>query len=113
MLAAGGLVTCVMLYYQFGVPLLVHSEGIHLALKLLLVLVVIVPPALCMGLMLPLGMKRLSHDGAQLVPWAFGISRGAAAVAPVFAVVVAMEFGQSALLLMAAACYVCAAFAVP
>ena len=113
LLAAGGLVTCSMLYYQFGEPLLAPSEGLHLAFKLLMVLVVIVPPALCMGLMLPLGMKRLTHDGAQLVPWAFGINRGAAAVAPVLGIVVAMEFGQSTLLLMAAVCYVCAAFAVP
>ena len=113
LLAAGALVTCVMLYYQFAVPLLAHSEGLHLALKLLVVLVFILPPALCTGLMLPLGMKRLAHDGLQTLPWAFGINRGATAVAPVFAVVVGMEFGQSALLLIAAACYVCAAIAVP
>ena len=109
MLAATAFVVLSLLDAVLIPPLLERTAGAHLALKLLLVIGVAAPLALCMGLLLPLGMIRLTYAGAALVPWAFGIHRSAAVVGAVASVLFAMEFGQFAVMAVAAACYAGAA----
>jgi len=102
-----------VLLQAWAAPLLHHSASVPLILKLLLVLGVIAPVALCLGLMVPLGMVRLTYEGAALVPWAFGLNRAGMAIGAASGALLAMAWGQAAVLPLAAACYVLAALAMP
>jgi hypothetical protein len=60
-----------------------------------------------MGMPFPLGLRSL--HGADLIPWAWAINGCASVVSAVLAVVLAMHFGFTAVILMAATFYCFAA----
>jgi spermidine synthase len=80
--------------------------------RILLVLLVLFPPAFLMGKPMPLGLKLLRKHRPHLIPWAWAVNGAASVVGSVVAVVLAMTVGFNGVFIAAAACYVVAFMAV-
>jgi len=66
-----------------------------------------------MGMPFPLGLVALAEGAEDLVPWAWGINGFASVVAAILATLLAIHFGFRAVVLLAAALYLGAAFVFP
>jgi hypothetical protein len=84
----------------------------HLA-RCALALVLIGPAAFLMGMPMPSGLRLLAARNTELVPWAWGVNGVASVAGSILAIVLAMEFGFTAVLLIAAGLYACAAWSRP
>jgi hypothetical protein len=73
--------------------------------RMVLAGILIMPLAILMGLPFPLGLRRLDEVFPAEVPWAWGINGCLSVVGAALATLVAVEFGFTALLLLAAASY--------
>lgn len=81
------------------------------ASRVMATLALIAPLAVLMGMPFPLGLSRLAAEAPAFIPWAWGINGCASVLAALLAALLAIHLGFSAVLLMAAALYVLAAFA--
>ena len=70
----------------------------------------IAPLAFCMGMPFPLGLRRLAEGAPALVPWAWGINGCASVMSAVLATLAAIHIGFTAVVGMAVALYVLAAW---
>jgi hypothetical protein len=75
------------------------------AAKIITALALIAPLALPMGLPLPLGLGRLGRWAPALLPWAWAVNGCASVVGAVLALLLAMEFGLTAVVLSALVLY--------
>ena len=75
------------------------------AAKIAMSIALVAPLAFAMGMPFPLGLRGLATDD---VPWAWGINGTASVIASMLATLVAVHFGFSVLVLLAAALYGCA-----
>jgi hypothetical protein len=89
-------------------PLLDLSVGLRLPLRIWTALALIAPVALLMGMMLPLGIRRLAADRSILIPWAWGINGFASVLATLAAPLIALELGYSLVGWLALGCYAAA-----
>ena len=69
----------------------------------------IAPAGVLMGMPLPAGVRLLSTDHAELVPWAWGMNGALSVIGATLAVFIAMNWGFSVTLLTGAAAYLTAA----
>jgi hypothetical protein len=107
--AVAGIVVIALLYAAL-LPLLFQlliglADGIKIALSILL----IAPLAFCMGMPFPLGLKRLADDAPNFIPWAWGINGFASVMSAALATLLAIEFGFTAVVLLALGLYASAA----
>jgi spermidine synthase len=79
------------------------------AVRISVTLALIAPLAFCMGMPFPLGLQQLAADSPAFIPWAWGINGFASVVSTALALLLALESGFTAVLLLALALYVCAA----
>lgn len=89
--------------------------GLALPFRLLVSVGILAPLSFLMGIPFPLGVKIVGDASPELIPWAWGINGCASVVASVLAMVLALSFGFSWVLVGAAAAYlagVAAMFAV-
>lgn len=87
----------------WGLPRLM---GLTDSQRILVAVLMVVPPGLLMGIPFPTALAALARRDAPLVPWAFAINAFATVVTASLAQLLAMEIGFSALLLLAAPLYV-------
>jgi len=80
-------------------------------LRVLAGLATVVPLAFAMGLPFALGLRRLARLAPALVPWAWGLNGCASVVAAIAALLVALQIGLVATLLLALSLYGAAAIA--
>ena len=73
--------------------------------KIVLSVLLIAPLALGMGMPFPLGLDRLAESAPDFIPWAWGINGFASVMSAVLATLLAIEFGFSAVVLLAATMY--------
>lgn len=66
------------------------------------------PFGLCLGVALPIGLRRLSGLYREAVPWAWGINGMASVLASVLAIAVAITWGFAVATLLALVCYLAA-----
>jgi hypothetical protein len=85
------------------------SAGWPLAMRAALGLLTIAPLAIAMGMPFPLGLSRLARTAPAFVPWAWGLNGCASVVAAIGALLLAIEVGLGATLLVALALYAVAA----
>ena len=76
--------------------------------KIAISLALVAPLACLMGMPFPIGIAHLARDDQDLVPWAWAINGCASVVAAVLATLLAMHFGFTAVVLLAAAVYLAA-----
>ena len=87
-------------------PMLVFLPS---TLKVAAALLLIAPLAFFMGMPFPLALGHLKTNGPDLVPWAWGVNGCASVISAVLATLLAMSFGFSTVVLLAAALYIAAA----
>jgi hypothetical protein len=92
--------------------LLTSLVGLSLLLRCLIAVLLIAPLALLLGMPLPLGIALLHPDG-DAIPWSWGINGAASVLGTILAVVVAMNFGFNATILLGASIYLGAIFLLP
>jgi spermidine synthase len=78
-----------------------------------LAVALMVPPALLMGMPFPTGLARLAATTASALPWAWGLNGAFSVLGSVLAVLVGMQLGFSAALVLAAGLYALAALVAP
>ncbi len=110
----GLLVAGLVLLYSLGLsPLLAASMGWPLALKAGAAAVLLAPPAFFMGMMFPLGLRRLAGREARQVPWACAIDSCLSVAATVIATLIAIDAGFRAVMWLAGLAYLAAALSGP
>jgi hypothetical protein len=77
--------------------------------KIAISIALVAPLAFVMGMPFPLGLRRLAAVDAAAIPWAWGINGTASVLSSMIATLVAVHFGFSALVALAAALYAIAA----
>ena len=94
-----------VLYVLLLGPLLQMTLPLAMPLRAALAVMVLTPAAVIMGMPFPLGLRLLNQVHQAEVPWAWGINSCLSVVGAAFATILAVEFGYSLLLLLAAAAY--------
>jgi len=95
--------------YSFLLPVVAATVAPYpLPLKTALILMVIIPLGALMGTPFPNGLQLLGEKSPHLIPWAWVINGSLSVLAPLFAVMVAMKFGFSRVLLLGALAYMLA-----
>lgn len=91
-------------------PLLAAADGLSLPAKMAVVFTLTGPAAVLMGMMFPLGLKRVGRSLPRLSPWAWSVNGFASVVATLCTPLVAMRWGFDTVGLAALGCYMLAAF---
>ncbi len=108
-IAVAGILVIALLYVAL-LPLLFHqligfADGIKVVVSVLL----IAPLAFCMGMPFPIGLKRLADSAPDFIPWAWGINGFASVISASLATLLAIEFGFTAVVILALGFYAAAA----
>jgi hypothetical protein len=75
------------------------------AVRVCLSIVAIAPMAFFMGMPFPLALVRIGKGRPKLVPWAWGVNGCASVVGPILAMILALHFGLTAVILVALGLY--------
>lgn len=102
-----------LLYAAALPPLTAALMGLAQGWKIGLTVLLVAPLAFCLGMPFPFGLARLAARAEALVPWAWGINGFASVTATLLATLLAMHWGQTAVVLIAAALYGIAAWQFP
>lgn len=94
-------------------PVLDATWGWAPAAKVAAATLLLAPPGLFMGMLFPLGLRRLRGIHAPQIPWACAIDSCLSVSATALATLIALDTGFLAVLLMAAAAYALVALAGP
>jgi spermidine synthase len=89
-------------------PLLRAWIGLARPARVAVSVLALAPVGFLLGTAMPLGLKRLSAGRAALVPWAWSVNGGTSVLGSVLAMVVAINNGFTATLVVGGLCYVCA-----
>jgi len=103
-IAAIALVYLLLLPFVFA-----HYAGVRDLQKIGMSLMLIAPLAFFMGMPFPIGLSRVAAGAAEFIPWAWGINGFASVVSASLATLLAVEFGFTALILLAMLLYAVAA----
>ena len=85
--------------------LLSMTEATALPARLAIVILVTAPLALLMGMMFPLGLRRLGYGLPQMIPWAWSVNGFTSVLATLLAPLLAMRWGFGLVGWSAALCY--------
>ena len=80
--------------------------------KILLCIGLLAPPAFCMGVPFPMGLRLVSQRSPELVPWVWAVNGCASVVGASLATLVAIHLGFNVLVVAVAATYVLTAAAL-
>ncbi len=84
------------------------ADGIKIALSILL----IAPLAFCMGMPFPIGLSQVANRAPDFIPWAWGINGFASVMSATIATLLAIEFGFTAVVVLALGLYAAAALII-
>jgi hypothetical protein len=79
--------------------------GLPLAARVVVAVVSIAPIGLLMGVPFPAGIRAVEVMRPELVPWLWGVNGYASVMGSIFAALIALEGGYTAVMLFAAAAY--------
>ncbi|MBL4752912.1 MAG: hypothetical protein JKY52_04825 [Flavobacteriales bacterium] len=101
-----GIVAVFILFYAFFIgPFLSSTVGLHISTKIGLTCALIALPSFFMGMPFPIGLKAVNIISTSDVPWAWGINGCVSVVSTTLAVIIAVEFGFTVVMLFSAAAY--------
>ena len=92
-------------YLSLLPPLLDSLGNPGMPMKVAAALLLIAPPAFCMGLPFPLGLSAVAGVCPQLVPWSWGINGCASLISAILASLLAIHFGFNSVILIATMLY--------
>jgi hypothetical protein len=106
--------TVLLVAYAFWLPDVIDALlGRPFPVRLGAAVALVAVPGFLLGMPFPSGLRALEHVGARaLVPWVWGINGAMSVMASVSAIVLALEFGYTAVFGVGAACYGLAALLV-
>ena len=96
------------LYLWILPPLVPAAAALPLGARTLLVAVLMFPLGALMGMLFPAGLRSLSKAAPRWIPWAWGINGCASVSGAVLGTLLAMHFGFSVVVLVAAGAYLAA-----
>jgi MFS family permease len=103
----------VLVVYLFVLsPLFNLLVGLPISLRVVIAVVFIAPLGLYMGTFLPLGIQGAGERFGELVPWAWGLNGAASVFGSVLAIVLAMNLGFNATLVVGMVFYALGILAV-
>jgi hypothetical protein len=97
-----------VIYALLLTPFLQATLQLSLPGRTILAVLVLIPPAVVMGMPFPLGLRLLNRVHSAEVPWAWGINGCLSVVGAAMATLIAVEVGYSLLLILAAGAYLVA-----
>ena len=101
-----GAVICAAIMLTLGIDgISQRTEGFPLAGRITVAYLFIAPLATFMGMVFPLGLKRLGLAQPQFIPWAWSANGFTSVLAILFAQVMAMRWGFDAVVWLAIGCY--------
>ena len=107
--------TCLLVIIGVGyIPLLDYIfaafMGQPIQLKIIITILLIAPLSFCMGMPFPLAINRLNSIAPELIPWAWGVNGCASVISAVLAMLLAISFGFTVVILTALLFYTVALF---
>ncbi|HEY9488819.1 MAG TPA: hypothetical protein VIQ51_10825 [Chryseosolibacter sp.] len=100
------IIVVIILVYSFILtPVLQHTIHLILPLKIVIISMLIIPLAFCMGLPFPNGLFHVSKINSQEIPWAWGINSCLSVIATALATIVSVELGFAWVMWVAALAY--------
>lgn len=110
-------IICIMglsLGYLLILPeIFVWGSALSMPIRFFVTICLIAPLAFFMGMPMPLALSSLTKHADYLIPWAWGINGCASVISSVLAVLLAMQFGFSVVILLAVILYVSVIFIFP
>lgn len=111
-LAVAG-ISLTAIFYIFVLPTLFSVLiGLSDTWRIFATTVLISPLGFFMGMPFPQGLEHIGEINPTLIPWAWGINGLASVISPVLATLLAIHFGFTAVIAVAAGLYVLAALAI-
>jgi spermidine synthase len=101
LLLVGLLLICAFAYPSIIQSLLPYSLFIRAAAAILL----IAPLGILMGMPFPSGIQKVSENGSEAVPWMWGINGGITVVGSILAIIIAIWFNFTTVILIGALAY--------
>jgi len=108
--AVAGIAGLVLLYLWLLPELFERLIGLGDPARVAVSLLAIAPLAFFMGMPFPLGLQRLAGQTPGFIPWAWGLNGFASVISAALAVLLAIAFGFSVVLIVAVCLYLLAAF---
>ncbi len=100
--------------FLFLLPGFVYSTlELSLNARTALTLIWVTPLGFLMGIPFPAGLHAIGRNYKSAVPWVFGINGAAGVVGSILTIIIAMEVGFNAVLVISAVLYLCAAVLYP
>ncbi len=109
LLGLGGLLVLLLVVLR---PAFDAALGLPFGVRVAISVAILAPVGFVMGMPFPLGISAVSNLGPHVVPWAWGINGGTSVLGSVLAIVVAMGTGFTWVLVLSAAIYLVAFFAM-
>jgi hypothetical protein len=109
MIGSAALIPAWLLAMKYAIPL---TERWSLAGRISVVLLSLLPLGFCMGMPFATGIRYLTDRHARFIPWAWGINGITSVAASILAVILAMNFGFTVVVLSGAAVYMAGYFAM-
>lgn len=98
-----------ILVAAFAYPLAINAAlGASLPVRAAVTILLIAPLGFLMGMPFPTGISRVSQASRDAVPWMWAVNGGATVLGSVLAIIVAIWGSFTAVLIIAAACYLLA-----
>ena len=111
--AVAGIVIVTLVYAAILPELFSRWMALDDTLRIGLSLGLIAPLALFMGMPFPLGLKRINETIPEFIPWAWGINGFASVISAALAILLAISFGFTTVLIIAMLFYAVAALIAP
>ena len=108
LIAGATVVALVAAYASLLAPLFTALLHLEFWARAAMIAVLLAPLGVVMGLFFPLGMQRLSENGPEFIPWAWGINGCTSVFGSVLAIALAISYGFSLVLWLGVACYIAA-----
>jgi hypothetical protein len=93
-------------------PVLSWTLGLALPLRVAVTILLVAPLGMLLGVPFPTGLRLVSVQAAPLVPWAWAVNGFFTVIGSVGAMILGMALGFSAVLIVAAMCYLAALIAI-
>ena len=106
-------IAVITLTYVVALPVLTASIVAQPdATRVLISLTLIAPLGFCMGLPFPIGLRLTALRAPEFIPWAWAINGFASVISTSLATLVAIDFGFTAVLVVALTLYLSAALLI-